>query len=85
MVQGKGRPSTFQDSCVLALRGDYKVDISRRESATRSGLVSFLTRTFVSGVICFSRYVLERGGKDKRSKGLEPTKEVPYKLIISLP
>jgi hypothetical protein len=29
--------------------------------------------------------VLERGGKDKRSKGLEPTKEVPYKLIISLP
>lgn len=70
------------------LLGDYKVlrsiDISTRESATRSVHVSFLTRIFVSGIICFSRCVLVGGGEDKRSKGLEPTKEVPYKLIISL-
>ena len=43
----------------LVLLGDYKVlrsiDIFTRESATQSVLVSFLTRTFVSGIICFSK------------------------------
>lgn len=75
----------------FVLLGDYKVlrsiDISTRESATQSALVSFLTRTFVSGIICFQKVRVVRRWvvriKDRRASNRLKKCRIG-KLIISL-